>query len=359
MRSKFFITDEGFGPIVRQSAIIEELVKLEPSLEITLQLDRFYKEAQHIIPGINYRRQFNNIIWHKNEDGTPDFHSIRKYYSGYQEISNQYLKEEPSLASCDFIVSDFVYEAFEAARRDGIPSYGVSHFTWDWFFSKMYPPPIPGDVIRMMMERASMARILFFPPFTPREITEHYREKVVEVPLIVRKHRANHLELQNKKPNILMMDSGSRLNRLAMEQIVAQLTELDSYHFYLPGHYDAEADNITTLPENDLLVDYIGKMDLVVSRAGFNTITECIAYRTPMLLFGEILNAEMRENTHFVKEQGLGSFTSLEVLKNQPEKVLGDLFDGEYPVLKRNMDDHDIRVDGARVVAEKILDDIH
>lgn len=357
-RVKIYVTDEGFGPIVRQSAIIEELKKLNGRLQINMQLDRHYEEAKHIIPGISYTRKFNNIVWHKQLDGTPDSEAIRNYYSEYESMSDLYLANQKAEAMerPDFIISDFVYEAFELADHYGVPSFGVSHFTWDWFFSKMYPSPLKSSLLRRFMDQAARAKFLFFPPFTPREIIHHYKDRVVEVPFIVRKRELNRFQTKKGKPNILIMDSGSAVNRLAMEKIAENLPALTDYHFYLPGSMPMEAENITNLPENRLLVDYIGSMDLVISRAGFNTITECIAYRTPMLLFGEALNAEMQENNFFVKEQGLGSFTSLELLKNDPARVIGDFFDGEYAVLKRNMEQHEIKVNGAEVVAKKILE---
>ena len=356
--TKIYITDEGFGPIVRQSAIIEELLKLIPDLSVNMQLDRHYEEAKHIIPGISYTRKFNNIVWHKQQDGTPDTEAIRNYYADYESMSDLYIADQKIITDPhpDFIISDFVYEAFKIAQDYNVPSFGVSHFTWDWFFSKMYPSPLKSSLLRRFMDQAAMADILFFPPFTPREIIRHYQDRVVEVPFIVRKRELNRFEVRNGKPNILVMDSGSAVNRLAMKKIAEALPGLSDYHFYLPGSMQMEADNVTNLPKNKLLVDYIGSMDLVISRAGFNTITECIAYRTPMLLFGEALNAEMRENNFFVKEQGLGSFTSLELLKENPARVIGDFFDGEYSILKRNMEQHEIKVNGAEVVANKIME---
>jgi hypothetical protein len=356
MRTKVFISDEGFGPIVRQSAIIDELLKMMPKLNVELQLYNHFEEAKHIIPGISYKRKFNNIIWHKKSDGSPDMKAIQDYFSGYTKLSDIYINDELKDEPPNFIISDFVCEAFEIAKQQNIPSFGVSHFTWDWFFSKMYPTPLTTSLLNRFMAQATMADMLFFPPFTPKEIIHHYRDKVVEVPFIVRKQRPEPIEIHDGKPNILIMDSGSAVNKLAMIKIADKLTDLTDYHFYLPHGLTLEGENITHLPKNKLLVDYIGSMDLVISRAGFNTITECIAYRTPMLLFGEAQNAEMQENNFFVKEQGLGSFTSLDSLQMNPGRVIGDYFEGEYTVLKRNMMQHDIMVNGAEIVAERIMD---
>jgi hypothetical protein len=72
LKTKLYITDEGFGPLVRQSAVFKELSFLIPSLEVLIQTQRHIEDAKRIIPGIEYQNKFNNIIWHKTDKGTPD-----------------------------------------------------------------------------------------------------------------------------------------------------------------------------------------------------------------------------------------------------------------------------------------------
>jgi uncharacterized protein (TIGR00661 family) len=358
LKAKVFITDEGFGPIVRQSAILEELRVLIPSLDVTLQMERHYDQARQIMPNVTHRKKFNNVIWQKKSDGSPDTKAITEYYRNYNALSDKYIETEKEDLDYDFIISDFVYEAFELARIKKIPAFGVAHFTWDWFFSKFYPPVISHDVINKMIARAFEADILFFPAFTPPEIISYYRKKVVEVPLIVRKQNPVFSEREGKLKKVMFIDSGSGVNKLAMIEIVKQLPLLFSFQFFIGELLAIPGANITTIPKNDLLVDHIAAMDLVVGRAGFNTISECIACRTPMLLFGENSNPEMRENTIFVKEEGLGSFTSIDSLLKSVERVLNDFFEGEYGIIERNMKRHAFRTDGARVVAEIIAEKI-
>ncbi len=357
MKTKLYITDEGFGPLVRQSAVFKELSFLIPSLEVLIQTERHFNDAKRIFPNVTYQEKFNNILWHKTENGTPDTEKIKAYYAQYNDLSKVFVEQETeSLNHIDFIVSDFVYEAFEVAKIKKIPSFGIAHFTWDWFFSQFYPPVINHDVIYSMMKQAKMADILFFPPYTPKEIIEFYGSKVKQVPLIVRHHEPIQKKLNQNKKHVLLIDSGSGVNKTAMETIANQLHLYNNYQFYLPEKLNILAENVTLIPESELLLDYISSMDLVVGRAGFNTISECIACRTPMLLFGETLNPEMRENKFFVKEDGLGSFTSLEKLVENTEKVLDDFFEGEYDIIKRNMMTHNYRIDGAKVIAEIIAE---
>ena len=48
MKCKIFITEMGWGPIVRQSAIIHQLNKFIPNLKITIQAQKKSKNNREI-----------------------------------------------------------------------------------------------------------------------------------------------------------------------------------------------------------------------------------------------------------------------------------------------------------------------
>jgi len=355
MRGKIYITDEGFGPIVRQSAILEEMFRINPSLDITLQSEKHLEAAKRIIPGLSYTKRYNNVTWHKQPHGTPDLVAIRDAYQTYLERSDAFLEVEYQDEPHDFIISDFVYEAFEVAHRQGIPSFGIAHFTWDWFFSKLYPPPVPYPVLERFFTWAELASVLYFPPFTPQEILRHYKHKVKEVPLIVRKQRGNKEVAKDERIRIMIIDSGSGVLFPYIKKSIPALSNLKNCHFFLSSVFEAEGDNITLIDRNELFVDYISEMDLVIGRAGFNTISECIALRTPMLLLGEAMNPEMTENILNIKQAGLGSFISTEQFTERLAYFLPRFLDSEYPLIQEGLNNHEIPTNGAKVVAEDLL----
>jgi uncharacterized protein (TIGR00661 family) len=356
MKVKVFLSDEGYGHIVRQSVILEEITRLlgkRPLVE--LQTKKHLLFAKTLIDSEYYTEVFNNITWQKTPNGEPDLLSIKKYYDKYLDLSAKFVDGHSWQFNADFVISDFVYEAFCLAKNAGIPSFGVAHFTWDWFFCKLYPPVVRAEVVNAMMDWAALADRLYFPYFTPREILKYYGNKAVEVPLIVRKRAVSGNRNSFQNFNILLIDSGSAVNTYALVEIITKVKSNTEFQFFVSETLSNGGDSIHLIPKDDLLADYIANVDLVVGRAGFNTITECIAYRTPMLLFGEDLNPEMRENSVFVKEAGIGSFTSIKALKEDPLRVISDFVEGEYEIVKRNMKDHQIRTDGAEVVAADML----
>ena len=190
--------------------IIEELKKISSGIDFTMQLSTHTAEAEKNISGITVVKKFNNIVWHKTNEGEPDIIKIKEFYDGYQDRSADYIREEFAEKKYSFFISDFVYEAFEIAHEKKIPAFGVAHFTWDWFFSKLYPPPLKRSLIDAFFESANKAECIYFPPLTPNEILNYYKGKAVKVPFIVRKSVKRHVR-ESDKFKILIIDSGAQV----------------------------------------------------------------------------------------------------------------------------------------------------
>lgn len=356
MKCKIYATDEGFGPLVRQSAIIEELLALDPGLDINFQTHAHLDAARWILSGVSFQDRFNNITWNKHPDASPNVEAIREVYRDYETRSDAFLRAELDEFDYDFVISDFVFEGFQVAHRQRVPSFGVAHFTWDWFFSKMFPVPLSSAVLDRFHAYASRADVLYFPPFTPREILKRYADRAMEVPLVVRKQELSvPVELDEAKFQVLVIDSGSQVLREQMRRALRDAGGLSDFHFFVSSSLGVTGENITAIPEKEMFVDHIPHVDLVIARAGFNTISECIAFRTPMLLVGEAMNPEMSENMMNIKHEGLGSFVSLDHFTRRFNRLLPEFVDREYGGVLQAMREHEIGTDGAAVIADDIL----
>jgi len=115
MKTKVFLSDEGFGHIVRQRAVIAELLKIKPDLDITLQTHQHFNFAKENIKATRFINRFNNIVWHKSANNSPDIEKMADYYSDYLKISAIYSEIETK-EDYDFLISDSVYEAFNIAE---------------------------------------------------------------------------------------------------------------------------------------------------------------------------------------------------------------------------------------------------
>ena len=351
---KIYLSDEGYGHIVRQKAILDMINHYSnDENRFTLQTKKHMGVAKEVFGPGNYKEIYNNISWQKLENGSPDLEKIKNHYEKYNSKSSEFINNEEVLSGYDFLISDFVYEAFQLGINNKIPSFGVAHFTWDWFFSKLYPPSINSKVMNLFFNYASKANRLYFPLFTPIEILKHYKNSL-QVPLIVREKNSS-ININNSNFKILIIDSGSNLLKIHIEKSIENLADLDDMQFFLANDYKSGFKNIITVPKTRLMMDYIESMDLVIARAGFNTISECIACRTPMLLIGEAMNPEIQENIINLKNQGLASFISLNEFRSGLHSFLPNFLKNEFNSLKTNMENHELPINGAEVIAKDIL----
>ena len=352
-RCKIFASDEGFGHLVRQQAISEALLGLAPDLDIDLQTDNNADAASWLFPQANVIRRFNNILWPRHASGSPDLERTRAFYADYLARSDQFLEQE-TVADYDFLISDFVYEAFPLGHSGKIPTFGVAHFTWDWFFSKLYPSPVRDSVLGRWREHAQLADVLFFSEFSPVDIIEYYKHKAFIHPLIVRRALDKNI-VKRGEFNVLIMDSGANILTNSISKAVNEIHKLPDFHFFVSDKFSLDVENVTGIPRHEPVINYLSHMDLVIARGGFNLISECIGYRVPLLLLGEISNPEVERNMFFLKHQGLGSYISLDRFTNHFAETLQRFVEGEYRHIRTNMTSHDLRTDGAMVVADRIL----
>ncbi|GAB5539196.1 MAG: hypothetical protein Salg2KO_12990 [Salibacteraceae bacterium] len=354
MKAKVYLSDEGYGHIVRQRAIMTELHELQSPIAFTLQTHRHMAFAKQNTPATTYIDRYNNISWHKNEDSSPDIEAIRKHYQGYLDRLPEFLEEEQTAFDYDFVLSDFVYEGFDLADRHSIPSFGVAHFTWDWFFSKIYPRVLSDSLFKYFTEAANKANKLYFPPFTPNEILKFYASKAVEVPFIVKQDVRHKSWLETNRVKILVMDSGAGLMANSIRESREGLDTSD-WIFGVQEELGLKGDNFFNVPSGDLLIDYVQNADLVVGRPGFNTLSECIAYRKPMLLISESMNPEMDFNIAELKKLRLGAFMSANDFRNNFIAVLDSFFKYEFTMIQETMKNHSFATNGAQVIAKDLL----
>jgi uncharacterized protein (TIGR00661 family) len=356
IKAKIYISDEGYGHIVRQYAIYQQLKQIVPDIEYEVQTHRHISFAKQQFKNEILIDKFNNIQWFKKNDGTPDLTKINSYFSNYQEKSEKFISTDHPSNGTNLIISDFVYEAFGTARKYNLPSFGVCHFPWDWFLSKLYPSRIPRNVFKTMENLARSAERIYFPLFTPPEVLRCYNKNCISVPLIVRNEI---LEQEKLIPNhnkfvILMMDSGENIFSRDIYRYITSMKDESDVLLVGSNKFPIEQENFYSVPDAISLSNYISSADLVVTRGGFNTISECICHRTPMLLVGESFNPEMDFNLLEIKKQNFGTIVSREILFDNFRSYILEFINSEYGIIKRTLRDHQIKLDGARVIAVDI-----
>ena len=152
-----------------------------------------------------------------------------------------------------------------------MPAFGVAHFTWDWFFSKLYfknnkNTYIKNSILNFWEKSINNATKIFVPPFTPIEILEKYEKNIIQTPFIVKKNKkkefnviADEIKKIDRKYKVLIIDSGSKVLFNELKKILKESSKIISdYYFFVPNAFNSlKADNISNLPDKSILSDYI------------------------------------------------------------------------------------------------------
>ncbi|MCK4405706.1 MAG: hypothetical protein KAV43_04295 [Hadesarchaea archaeon] len=351
---KIFVSDEGFGHIVRQKAIIGELIKHD-DVDIVLQTQKHFEAAQNFIGGgISYNLQFNNIMTIKKEDGSLDMDKTYEFIKNYPENSKELIEKELDSFNYDFVISDFVPEAFHVSKSLGISNCGAAHFTWDWFFSKLYPSD--KALINTLNKYVECVDEIYFPPLTPDENLDKFKDRAKVVPFIISE---DYLGQKTKEPaeklRILISDSGTGALYHIIKKNLPVFKSMTDFHFFLPPMFKVEADNITIISRTEDVPKLIPQLDLVVARAGFNTITMCIIARVPLLLVEEKGSPEVEENLRKVSELGLCGELPPEKYSNNFKSELEEFLKKDFDTVKKNMQNYKFKTNGAEIIAKEIL----
>ena len=133
----YYISGHGYGHAVRSIQIIQELIELGCAVVIKTTTPAFlFKEGlsrpvQVIAEGFDLGlHQIDNVRFdlEKTKEG------VKKILNSAEQLirkEQKYLLDQ----GCSGIVCDIPFIPLAAAGRSGLPSIGVSNFSWDWIYS--------------------------------------------------------------------------------------------------------------------------------------------------------------------------------------------------------------------------------
>lgn len=170
------------------------------------------------------------------------------------------------------------------------------------------------------------------------------------------------LKIETTKP-ILVVTGGSLGSRFLNKKIWSEINELTEKYFviHLTGknNFNEKLQNVKDYVQIEFSLD-IGTIlscaDIVVSRAGSNTIFELAVMKKPMLLVplpkGNSRGDQV-DNAKYFNEQGLANFVTEEQLESEPIlKFITQTFKEKNELIK-NINNHNITVGNKKII--KIL----
>jgi len=195
-------------------------------------------------------------------------------------------------AGARVVLGDIPPLAFAAAARAGVPSVGLSNFSWDWIYRYMAPrQPGLAEAAEWAAESYRRCGLLLQLPFAGDLSAFPRRE---EIPLVARSPRATREDarrLLDLPDGPLALVSFGGLGLPGFDPGV--LEEVAGWNFLMTGLETANAtDGPVNATDIDLgrlgalglgYADLVGAVDVCVTKPGYGIVSDAIAARTRMV----------------------------------------------------------------------------
>lgn len=325
MKIKIFLSESGWGPIVRQSSIVNELNKEFPNLDVTVQTSKNPSLISKFFDNCKIIRSDNLIKYFYNRKGDIEINKNKKYYKNYSKISKEWISEYLKDNRYDFFISDMSPEAGYIGEKLKIPTFGICHFTWDWFFSQLFPNVVPFKILDSWQNYQKSMKKFFFPPLTPygciRKYTNNESVNFILNEKIKNKNSFVIPKNSKSKFKILLIDSGDQVTTDVLRKILKKGANLKNsliFHQKKLG----KINNSVRLDENTFIGPLIKYVDLVIGRPGYNTITEVLKNKKPAIFLSNKLNPEMDWNISQLYQNSLSGYISPFYLEKNFQEIV-------------------------------------
>lgn len=283
----YYISGHGYGHAVRSIQIINELHELGCDVIIktitpTFLFQEGLSRPVEIIPhsfdvGLD---QIDNVRF----DLEKTKESVKKILASAEELIRE---EQQFLSSRDIsgIVCDIPFIPLAAAGRMGLPSVGISNFSWDWIYSfygkrdaEWYP--LAETIRGYYREGGLLLRLPFY------GLMEAFKE-IEDIPLVARisgKGKARIRKTLDLPPNQKIGLIGfSRLD--LQEQAIQKIEEFSPDYLFLIRHPLNWQSPVFKRVEQEGIsfVDLVCAADFVITKPGYGIVTDCLSHGTPMI----------------------------------------------------------------------------
>tara|TARA_B100000963_G_scaffold341155_1_gene340554 strand:+ start:1924 stop:3054 length:1131 start_codon:yes stop_codon:yes gene_type:complete len=363
MKCAVFISDVGFGHMVRQRQIILKLRDEIKNIKITI----FHKKNLKILKKtfgnkVNYVNNYNNITLRTTKKGFLEKQKAIHDLKSWPKKANLFLKKnEKKLKQYDFFISDLVPEIAFFAKKNNKPCFSVCHFTWDWFYKNLIKKE--SKEIKIMEKYTKMSTKIYFPPLTFPVILKNYKKKK-NVNFITNKIKNKIIKKKEKFFKVLIMNNGTETLSHLINNIILSLSKFKRFKFFVSTNRLTKEKKIKIKKINNIvLIDsslkkmysFINKVDIVVARGGYNTISECLVLKKPSILSHEIKNPEVNENLKIMKKKNFSSTMNYKDWEEQRFKIKIESFlKKDYKTIKNKVSKNKFKNNGASQIVQDI-----
>ncbi len=348
-RIAYYISDHGYGHASRSVALIRKLIEKLKNIEIYVKSSyplKFLRNSLINNSEIKFQRVKNDFGYVSDENIEINPKKIENRYKNWQSTWESYIFKEKEFCKSrkiDLVISDIAPQPFIVSDELGIPSIGISNFTWYEIYEDIFKEIEKLKKLKKAYQKANIGLIL------PLETDLDPFNRRQKIGLISRENNKNYQTVReemgaSENEIIIYFGVGKSYfnNRKSEIQFPDELRE--DYSVLVSSGYNLIDNPDYIIPEDETeSQDYIGACDLIISKFGYGVVSEGIRSRTPMILAKRNI-LEDEKGMEKLIELGIGEEVSRNDLINGKyvEKVR-KIFDGKYDfyqnVPKRFKDD--------------------
>ncbi|MBE0596419.1 MAG: hypothetical protein IH614_04035 [Desulfuromonadales bacterium] len=284
---RYYITGHGLGHASRSCQVINTLRRRHPEVAVDVVSDAhpwfFRGFLDPSVPvrgaGLDFGVLQSDSLRMQEEE------TLRAYRQFLPERQRRVAQEAAALQrdGISLVVADIPPAAFAAARAAGLPSVGITNFTWDWIYEGL-AERYPGynDVLDSMRTDYAGADLLLRLPFAGPMPACRQME---DLPLVAR--RANRPAAAVRDD--LGIPAGKKLALLSFggfglaDYDFTALARLPGWIFLAEGELVGAAPNLRPLPAGVHYPDLVQAADVVITKPGYGIVAEAIAHDRPVL----------------------------------------------------------------------------
>jgi len=327
----FYISDFGYGHATRDIALVREL---QEYAEVVVRTGSPAGFMSGSLPGVEVLQGQNDpgvVMDGVAVDAERTLAAVDQWLSSWDD----YIASEKAFLRdrrVDLILSDIAPQPFLSAEELGIPSLGISNFTWHLIYDHLFGKTEMTDRISEAYRAADGGLLL--PLHEPMAAFRDRRE----VGLVARAVTRDRAEIRrlcglSEEEPLVYLGGGRSLDPTVFQRIGIALsgcTLLASSWTDLPG-------TIQIPPDETETQDWIAACDLVISKPGYSTISEAIQAEVPIALFRRKGFVEDDYLIEGVERLGVGREVPIAtILDGSWEEDLKDLMD-----LRKNFNEID------------------
>lgn len=287
----FYISDYGYGHASRDIAIVRRLLKEFNDIKLYVKTNgpfHFVRDSlpQKNVEVIQTKNDIGVIFIFKGNSITVDRKQTKELLDTWLSSWDEYIQKERRFCEAhniSVILSDITPQPFIVANELGIPSIGISNFTWHYIFYNLFGDTPETERIEEAYRHANFALVL---PFN-EEMTLFNERK--EISFVSREITSDRKAMRRKcgiADDKLLVYLG--VGRSFDSSFLGNIKELGSNKVTFLASSNAELpfEDVIGIPSNETETqNYIAMCDLVVSKTGYSTASEAIRAKVPLFMF--------------------------------------------------------------------------